>query len=107
MARKRREKDQKPEPSEPTSSQTEIPEEEQWRLINDSGILNKIPRESKPKTLLEEEAPLANEILDAMMYIIPLSSLLLILDILVHNQYGNYPPLMEFVERMATGVPSR
>ncbi|KAK1236746.1 hypothetical protein PQX77_000102 [Marasmius sp. AFHP31] len=105
MARKRREKDQKPEPSELTSSQTEIPEEEQWRLINDSGILNKIPREAKSKTLLEEEAPLANEILDAMMYIIPLSSLLLILDILVHNQYGNYPPLMEFVERMATGVP--
>ena len=84
MARKRREKEQKPEHSESVSSQPEIPEEEQWRLINESGLLKKIPLESKPKTLLEEEAPLANEVLDAMMYIIPLSSLLLILDMLVN-----------------------
>ncbi|KAL0570755.1 hypothetical protein V5O48_011198 [Marasmius crinis-equi] len=105
MNRRQRRQEKAAQQAESTPAQTEIPEEEQWRLINDSGVLQKISQEPKQKTLLEEEAPLANEILDATMYIIPLVSLLLILDILIHNQYGIYPPLMEFAERMATGGP--
>ncbi|KAG7097053.1 hypothetical protein E1B28_004444 [Marasmius oreades] len=99
MDRRRQEK-----PLESTPAQ-EMPEDEQWRLVNQSGILSKIPEAPKQKTLLEEEAPLANEILDATLYIIPFSTLLLVMDVIIHNQYGEYPPLKEFAGRMASGVP--
>ncbi|KAF9263490.1 hypothetical protein L218DRAFT_317058 [Marasmius fiardii PR-910] len=102
MVTRKREKSQK---SESASPKGEIPEDEQWRLIDQSGILKKIPQAPKQKTLLEEEAPFANEILDATMYIIPLSTLLLIMDILIHNQYNEYPPLTEFAGRMASRFP--
>ncbi|KAI3612509.1 hypothetical protein WG66_009946 [Moniliophthora roreri] len=89
----------------PQTTQDEIPEDEQWRIINQTGILNKIPRADEPKSLLEQEAPLANEILDATLYIIPMSSLLLLMDILVHNQYGQQPSVKEIVDRMTPGIP--
>ncbi|KAG5716533.1 hypothetical protein E4T56_gene16328 [Termitomyces sp. T112] len=85
---------------------TDIPEEEQWRLINKSGVLKKLktapePRMEDMKTL----DPLAEEILNATLYIIPISFLLLLMEILIHFQYGKHPTLNTLVDRMVPGVP--
>ncbi|KAH0587475.1 hypothetical protein H2248_006257 [Termitomyces sp. 'cryptogamus'] len=102
---------------------TDIPEEEQWRLINKSGVLKKLktapePRMEDMKTL----DPLAEEILNATLYIIPISFLLLLMEMcvfivvlsqlliamssLIHFQYGKHPTLNTLVDRMVPGVPS-
>ncbi|KAK7049613.1 hypothetical protein VNI00_005644 [Paramarasmius palmivorus] len=88
------------------SSNLEIPEDEQWRIINSTGILNRIPR-GEPGSLLEKEAPLANEILDSSLYIIPTCSLLILMDILVHNQYGNQPSLSDIIGRLGSAIPTK
>ncbi|KAH0587474.1 hypothetical protein H2248_006257 [Termitomyces sp. 'cryptogamus'] len=101
---------------------TDIPEEEQWRLINKSGVLKKLktapePRMEDMKTL----DPLAEEILNATLYIIPISFLLLLMEMcvfivvlsqlliamssLIHFQYGKHPTLNTLVDRMVPGVP--
>jgi hypothetical protein len=58
---------------------TEIPEEEQWRLINDSGILKKVTETSPPDSV-EESWPLAEEIFNAVIFIIPMSFLLMLME---------------------------
>jgi len=101
MARNRKREQQKLEslrPSEVKSTAQkpllDIPEEEQWRIIQQSGILHKISDEDT-KTPAPEPVPLAEEILDAAFYITPLSFLLLLLEMLVpstllsiHISYG-------------------
>ncbi len=73
------------------SSAVDISEEEQWRIINESGILKQVPRDQKPKIPMpdaqlsgeeEEEglSPFAEEIFNAMMLIIPMSFMLLMME---------------------------
>ncbi|KAJ7591140.1 hypothetical protein C8J56DRAFT_934782 [Mycena floridula] len=80
----------------------EIPESEQWRLINESGILKKDqtepPIDAEPK-------PLAQEILEAIFFIVPFSFLLLMMEILIHFQYNQKPSLETLFNRMISGVP--
>ncbi|KAK7470741.1 hypothetical protein VKT23_002162 [Stygiomarasmius scandens] len=111
MARNRKREQQKLEslrPSEVKSTTQkpllDIPEEEQWRIIQQSGILHKISDEDT-KIPAPEPVPLAEEILDAAFYITPLSFLLLLLEILVHNQYGQTLTLQAALDRMVPGVP--
>lgn len=60
----------------------DIPESEQWRLINESGILNSAPGPtgSEVQELEEEETPLAEEIFNSVIMIIPFSFLLLMME---------------------------
>jgi hypothetical protein len=60
----------------------EISEEEQWRLINETGILKEaIPRRNT--ATVEEDTPLAEEIFGAVTLIIPFSFLLFLFDMCV------------------------
>ena len=78
--------------SPPPSSKIEVPEEEQWRLIRESGILKRasetpsfvetIPDQNIHAEAIEdddEEWPLAEEIFAATTIAIPMSFLLLLM----------------------------
>jgi len=54
----------------------EIPEEETWRLIQQTGILEA----AKNKKQVEEGVSLGDEIFNAVLLIIPFSSLLLLIE---------------------------
>ncbi|PFH51439.1 hypothetical protein AMATHDRAFT_74986 [Amanita thiersii Skay4041] len=84
-----------------------IPDEEQWRLVNESGILKKleVPKPKFSQDQTEEPLPLGEEIFNATMLIVPFCFLLLMMDILIHRQYGQEPVLRELVERMMSGIP--
>jgi len=103
MARIRKNRDTKAEHFEgshrTTDTTTDIPEDEQWRLINESGVLNKV------NSAYDGEVPLAEEIFNAITIIIPISFLLLLMEILIHFQYGKHPSLHALVDRMLSGVP--
>ncbi len=112
--------------------EVDIPEAEQWRIIQESGILKQIPKD--PKTTKTADAadgeeddlsPFAEEVLNSMMLIIPMSFMLLLMDVyvvlcsvlarvlmtrahrLVHFQYGRQPEYLSiFLNRILPGVPS-
>ena len=78
--------------SPPPSSKFEVPEEEQWRLIRESGILKRASGtpsfvETKSDQIIhaeaieddDEEWPLAEEIFAATTIAIPMSFLLLLM----------------------------
>ncbi|THH17942.1 hypothetical protein EW146_g2944 [Bondarzewia mesenterica] len=114
MAKTRKAKSQKTDKSGATIN---VSEEEQWRLIRESGILKKVSEtasftETKPgqikdqkDELNDEEWPLAEEIFAAVTIIVPMSFLLLLMYILIHFQYGQQPQYGVIAERMISGVP--
>ncbi|KAJ3573886.1 hypothetical protein NP233_g2138 [Leucocoprinus birnbaumii] len=89
----------------------EISEEEQWRMINESGILKQIPKpdqQALDASLGEggsEELTFGEEVADMLLYLIPFSFLLLMMDILIHYQYSRRPTRGDLLERMISGVP--
>ncbi|KAJ3971263.1 hypothetical protein EV361DRAFT_230160 [Lentinula raphanica] len=100
----------KPNPEPPKSDATpliDIPEDEQWRLINESGVLHKISSDERRSDLTptDSEYTLMDEILDTSMIIIPFCSLLLLMDILIHNQYGRQASLKELFDGMSSRGP--
>lgn len=68
-------------PSEPL---IKISEDEQWRLINESGVLHKISGQENPVDEVKPEEPspfpLVDEILDTSLLIIPFCSLLIVME---------------------------
>ncbi|KAH6914991.1 hypothetical protein BKA70DRAFT_1557333 [Coprinopsis sp. MPI-PUGE-AT-0042] len=101
-------------PSEVAASSSkpliELDEAEQMRLIEQSGILERmkkveVEREIDGMEYVEERIPLAEEILNAVIYIIPTSFLLLMMEILVHQQYQQATSIPVIVERMVSGIP--
>ncbi|KAG5638991.1 hypothetical protein H0H81_007899 [Sphagnurus paluster] len=106
MAPTRNRKTSKAQHFEDSPAETEIPEEEQWRLINESGILKKVKIDMAPHVDDEDGmSPLAVEIFDAIIIIIPISFLLLLMEVLIHFQYGKHPSWDTLVDRMVSGVP--
>ena len=68
----------------------DIPEAEQWRIIRGSGILKQIPKDSKTSKagdFADEEeddlSPFAEEVFNSMMLVIPMSFMLLLMDMCV------------------------
>jgi len=53
----------------------------------------------------EEDFSLCDEIFNAVMIIIPFSSLLLLMEILIHHQYGKTASFDIIMDRMLPGVP--
>ncbi|KAJ6539261.1 hypothetical protein B0H19DRAFT_1178078, partial [Mycena capillaripes] len=86
-------------PSRSDSTPIDIPPEEQWRLINESGVLRKVDSPA------ESESPLGEEIFNALLLITPCSFLLLLMEILIYNQYGQEVNLKTLMDRMIEGVP--
>jgi len=60
----------------------EISEDEQWRLIQESGVLRKISDTQKPEETTDnvEPLPLAEEIFNAVILIIPFTCFLIMMD---------------------------
>ncbi|KAH9943040.1 uncharacterized protein BXZ73DRAFT_87476 [Epithele typhae] len=91
----------------------DISESEQWRIIKESGILKQIPTapDGTPRATegSDEEgklSPCAEELFNATMLIIPMSFMLLLMDILVHHQYGRRPDYWQiFTQRLVPGIP--
>lgn len=106
MPRNRKAKSQKQETPQPTEN-IEISEEDQWRIIKDSGILNNLPQThtAQQEDAEELDVTLADEIFNASLLVIPMSFLLLLMEILVHYQYGRKPTYEALAERMLPGVP--
>jgi len=113
------------EPKQQTNTAAiEISEDEQWRLINATGVLEKMPQTSRSRQDIaeEHEVSLAEEIFNAVILIMPMSFLLLLMEMyvlaqcycslladkssLIHFQYGKHPTLQGLVDRMVSGVPS-
>lgn len=73
---------QRPLPNEP-----EISEEESWRLVQQSGLLQKIdlkpPELNKANVARDDDYPLAEELFDALLMIVPFSFLLAMMEMLV------------------------
>ncbi|KAF8897454.1 hypothetical protein BD779DRAFT_1490944 [Infundibulicybe gibba] len=94
-----------------TQPAIEISDEEQWRLINQSGVLQKAvapPPESSPDMIHENDeefVPLAEELFNSVLLIIPFSFLLLMMEILIHQQYGRRASLQAIMDRMIPGTP--
>ncbi|KAF8484947.1 hypothetical protein DFH94DRAFT_624346 [Russula ochroleuca] len=109
MAKRKNDKNQSQ-----NAPELQVSTEEQWRLIEQSGILKKVPASDRRPTTPpqasqgnddEEEYPLAEEIFAATTLLIPISFLLLMMYILIHFQYGQQPSWDVISERMLSGVP--
>ena len=123
MAKKRK---QASTPATPQKPLIDISEEEQWRIIRDSGVLKTISPEEKdgaqPQAPEELLSPFTLEVFAALALIIPFSCLLLMMEMcalshvlnmllnipssLVHYQYGRKPTFEELTDRMIPGAPS-
>ncbi|KAF7331984.1 hypothetical protein MKEN_00078700 [Mycena kentingensis (nom. inval.)] len=77
-----------------------ISEDEQWRLINNSGVLNRVKKHSETQPL-----DLSEEIFNASLVIVPMCFLLLLMDILTFHQYGQPVNLKSIVDRLIPGIP--
>ncbi|KAI0069089.1 hypothetical protein BV25DRAFT_1986615 [Artomyces pyxidatus] len=92
-----------------------ISEEEQWRIIQETGILKTAselppsavrPRQAEPNDADEPIfSPFAEELFATTALLIPISFLLLMMYILIHFQYGQHPDYRVITERMLSGVP--
>ncbi|TFL05684.1 hypothetical protein BDV98DRAFT_229973 [Pterulicium gracile] len=94
----------------------EISEEEQWRLINESGILNQVPQGISPSTLYPPseaqvaaqsppESSFCDEIFNAALLVIPFSSMFLLMEILIHQQYAKEVTVKSLAERLGPAIP--
>jgi len=78
----------------------DIPEDEKLRLLNESGLLSKIPQQPAPPP-----QDLADELFFTATYAVPMSFLYFVMDVLIHHQYAQQLPFMEEFWKLATNVP--
>ncbi|KAF8138573.1 hypothetical protein EV363DRAFT_1314286 [Boletus edulis] len=98
----------------------EIPEEEKWRLIRESGLLERFNDTGKspstssstptpPLTTDPEEhdgpSPLFEEIFNALMLIMPHTFFLIMMDILIHHQYAKQASFRDIMDRLINTFP--
>ncbi|KDQ07475.1 hypothetical protein BOTBODRAFT_59970 [Botryobasidium botryosum FD-172 SS1] len=118
MARKRKDaqKEKDIPLARPPASDEEtedIPEDEQWRLIEKSGVLNHIQRNdaSKSPDVAPNAAPgyergdFSDEVFNSILYIIPFAFVYLMMDIMVHQQYGKHLTIPQAFLGMARPLP--
>ncbi|KAF9651112.1 hypothetical protein BDM02DRAFT_3111137 [Thelephora ganbajun] len=87
------------------SNQPEISEQEQWRIINETGLLKQLSNSPRTTPVEEEEIPFAEEILNAMLLIAPFTFLLVMMDIAVHQQYARKADLKDIRDRLVSALP--
>ncbi|KAF5363666.1 hypothetical protein D9756_000704 [Leucocoprinus leucothites] len=89
----------------------EISEEEQWRLINESGVLKHVSRPGQQVSDAIggegglEDVSFGEEVADMILYLIPVSFLLVMMDMLIHYQYSKRPTSGEMLDRLTSSVP--
>ncbi|KIM46271.1 hypothetical protein M413DRAFT_441352 [Hebeloma cylindrosporum] len=104
----------RPQPSKPL---VEISDDETWRFVKQSGILDSQaatlespsvmtlrPGETMPE-ILAEVTPLSDEIFNAILLIMPFSAVLLLMEILIRHQYGKTASFEAIMDRMIPSVP--
>ncbi|CAK5275582.1 unnamed protein product [Mycena citricolor] len=91
----------------PEEAGLNIPEDEQWRLINESGVLKNAGKYRVPRPGDENAEPdsLGEEIFNALLLVTPCSFLLLMMQILIYNQYGQDVNYKRLTDKMISGVP--
>ncbi|KIM68614.1 hypothetical protein SCLCIDRAFT_105377 [Scleroderma citrinum Foug A] len=86
-----------------------ISEEEQWRLVRESGVLSKVAVNTDAKESKSEpnDGPgaLAEEIFDAAIIIMPMTFFLILMEILIHHQYARQPTFREVVQKLLNTLP--
>ncbi|KAF9247218.1 hypothetical protein BU15DRAFT_70052 [Melanogaster broomeanus] len=111
MSKNRKSKSKSPAEIKPL---IEIPEEEQWRLIQDSGLLNRINKPDQPtptstQVSTTEEgdglSPLAEDIFNAVIIIMPHTFFLIMMDILINRQYARQPTARDIADRLLNTLP--
>ncbi|KAL4075934.1 hypothetical protein J3A83DRAFT_4157339 [Scleroderma citrinum] len=93
-----------PKTSQGDPKDVDIPEEEQWRLVRESGVLSEVAPVAKNEPN-DGPLPLAEEIFDASVIIMPMTFFLIMMEILIHHQYGRQPTLGEVAQKLLTTVP--
>ncbi|KAF8842270.1 hypothetical protein BDN67DRAFT_966032 [Paxillus ammoniavirescens] len=92
----------------------EISEEEQWRLIQESGLLSRVntpdertPARTQASTTEVDDGPppLAEEIFNALVIIMPHTFFLIMMDILIHHQYAKQPTIRDIADRLVNTFP--
>lgn len=90
-------------------STTDIPEEEQWRLVRESGVLSRVKteRSASSATREDDEGPgaLAEEIFDASVIIMPMAFFLVMMEILIHHQYAKQPSFGDIAQKLLNTLP--
>ncbi|KAK0490969.1 hypothetical protein IW261DRAFT_1556134 [Armillaria novae-zelandiae] len=116
----------------PSKPLIQLSEEEQWRLINESGVLHQVavaegaPSSEGIKQMKEEDSPLAEEMFGAVILIIPFTFLFVMMEMcatffvtfirifspagnaqesLIHQQYGKVATLKILTDKLISGVP--
>lgn len=75
--------------TQPSTNAETIPEEEQWRIIEQTGVLKNVPSETQapaarePSSDDEEDSLFCNEIFNSALLVIPFSSLYIMMDMCV------------------------
>jgi hypothetical protein len=77
----------------------DIPEAEQWRIINETGVLHKLKESDTEKQMRDTEGTtLADELFNALLYTIPFSSLLLLMEMCVQVYPSPHDPSDDLVQ---------
>ncbi|KAG8979145.1 hypothetical protein FRC05_009355 [Tulasnella sp. 425] len=82
----------------------DIPAEEQERLIKESGLLGQVKKIHQPQSP-ERTVDFADEVFNTVLYVIPLVFLYGIMDVLIHQQYGQDHSMAELFKRIVSGLP--
>lgn len=88
----------------------DIPEEEKWRIINESGLMGKeVPVPGVKARKAQPSSPLDGEdfIFRAILYTIPFTTLFVLLHSVVYKQYGEVLDFMELVSQASRAAPGR
>ncbi|KAI6047269.1 hypothetical protein EDC04DRAFT_603755 [Pisolithus marmoratus] len=93
-----------------SSSTIEIPEEEQWRIIRESGVLSGVKTDDQGErsaTREHDNGPgvLAEEIFDASIIIMPMTFFLVMMEILIHHQYAKQPSFRDIAQKLLNTFP--
>ncbi|KIO12871.1 hypothetical protein M404DRAFT_699642 [Pisolithus tinctorius Marx 270] len=95
-----------------SSSNIVITEEEQWRLVRESGVLSKVKKDQDSERSATEEpdddgpSALVEEIFDASVFIMPMTFFLVMMEILIHRQYGKQPSFGDVAQKLLSTLPS-
>lgn len=94
-----------------SSSNIVITEEEQWRLVRESGVLSKVKKDQDSERSATEEpdddgpSALVEEIFDASVFIMPMTFFLVMMEILIHRQYGKQPSFGDVAQKLLSTLP--
>jgi hypothetical protein len=82
-----------------------IPDDEKIRLIQQTGILDRIPKPKKKKQPSGISSFSEDYLFLAILYTIPFCTIFAIMDTLIHRQYNQEAPITEVVTRVLKALP--